>query len=37
MKNTDKDLVRYVSNTAKFILGNKIAYFREKYMIQNDF
>ena len=27
----------YVSNNANSILGNKIAYFREKYKIQHDF
>ena len=27
----------YVSNNANSILGNKIAYFREKYRIQYDF
>ena len=38
MKNNDNDLVsscfEYVSNNANSILGNKIAYFREKYRIQ---
>ena len=37
MKNNDNDLVsscfEYVSNNANSILGNKIAYFREKYRI----
>ena len=41
MKNNDNDLVsscfEYVSNNANSILGNKIAYFREKYRIQHDF
>ena len=41
MKNNDNDLVsscfKYVSNNANSILGNKIAYFREKYRIQHDF
>ena len=41
MKNNDNDLVslciEYVSNNANSILGNKIAYFREKYKIQHDF
>ena len=41
MKNIDNDLVsscfEYVSNNANSILGNKIAYFREKYRIQHDF
>ena len=41
MKNNDNDFVsscfEYVSNNAKSILGNKIAYFREKYRIQHDF
>ena len=41
MKNNDNDLVsscfEYVSNNANSILGNKIAYFREKYRIQRDF
>ena len=41
MKNNDNDLVsscfEYVSNNANYILGNKIAYFREKYRIQHDF
>ena len=41
MKNIDNDLVssyfEYVSNNASSILGNKIAYFREKYRIQHDF
>ena len=41
MKNNDNHLVsscfEYVSNNANSILGNKIAYFREKYMIQHDF
>ena len=40
MKNNDNDLVsscfEYVSNNANSILGNKIAYFREKYRIQHD-
>ena len=40
MKNNDNHLVRscfeYVSNNANSILGNKIAYFREKYRIQHD-
>ena len=27
----------YVSNNANSILGNKVAYFREKYRIQHDF
>ena len=39
--NNDNDLVsscfEYVSNNANSILGNKIAYFREKYRIQHDF
>ena len=29
--------VEYVSNNANSILGNKIAYFREKHRIQHDF
>ena len=37
MKNNDNDLVslyfEYVSNNANSILGNKIAYVREKYFI----
>ena len=41
MKNTDNDLVsscfEYVSNNANSIMGNKIAYFKEKYRIQRDF
>ena len=41
MKNNDNDLVNScfenVSNNANSILGNKIAYFREKYRIQHDF
>ena len=41
MKNNDNDLVGSyflnVSNNANSILGNKIAYFREKYRIQHDF
>ena len=41
MKNNDNDLVsscfEYVSNNANSALGNKIAYFREKYRIQHDF
>ena len=41
MKNIDNNLVsscfEYVSNNANSILGNKIAYFREKYRIQHDF
>ena len=41
MKNNDNDLIsscfEYVSNNANSILGNKIAYFREKYRIQHDF
>ena len=41
MKNNDNYLVsscfEYVSNNANSILGNKIAYFREKYRIQHDF
>ena len=41
MKNTDNDLVsscyEYVSNNANSIMGNKIAYFREKYKIPHDF
>ena len=41
MKNNDNDFVsscfEYVSNNANSILGNKIAYFREKYRIQHDF
>ena len=41
MKNNDNDLVsscfEYESNNAYSILGNKIAYFREKYRIQHDF
>ena len=41
MKNNDNDLVsscfEYVPYNANFILGNKIAYFREKYRIQHDF
>ena len=41
MKNNDNDLVsscfEYVSNNANSILGNKIAYFREKHRIQHDF
>ena len=41
MKNIDNDLVsscfEYVSNNANSILGNEIAYFREKYVIQHDF
>ena len=41
MKNIDNDLVsscfEYVSNNANSILGNKIAYFREKSRIQHDF
>ena len=41
LKNNDNDLVsscfEYVSNTANSIMGNKIAYFREKYRIQHDF
>ena len=41
MKNNDNDLVsscfEYVSNNANSILGNKIAYSREKYRIQHDF
>ena len=41
MKNNDNDLVsscfEYVSNNANSILGDKIAYFREKYRIQHDF
>ena len=41
MKNNDNDLdssgLEYVSNTANSILGNKIAYYREKYRIQHDF
>ena len=41
MTNNDNDLVsscfEYVSNNANSILGNKIAYFREKYRIQYDF
>ena len=41
MKNIDNGLVsscfEYVSNNANSILVNKIAYFREKYMIQHDF
>ena len=40
MKNNDNYLVsscfEYVSNNANSILGNKIAYFREKYRIQHD-
>ena len=41
MKNNDNHMVsscfEYVSDNANSILGNKIAYFREKYMIQHDF
>ena len=41
MKNNDNYLVsscfEYVSNNANFILGNKIAHFREQYRIQHDF
>ena len=41
MKHIDNNLVsscfEYVSNNANSILGNKIAYFREKYRIQHDF
>ena len=41
MKNNDNYLVsscfEYVSNNANSILGDKIAYFREKYRIQHDF
>ena len=41
MKNNDNYLVsscfEYVSNNANSILGNKIAYFREKYRIQHGF
>ena len=41
MKNIENNLVsscfEYVSNNANSILGNKIAYFREKYRIQHDF
>ena len=41
MKNIDNNLVsscfEYVSNNANYILGNKIACFREKYRIQHDF
>ena len=41
MKNIDNGLVsscfEYVSNNANSILGNKIAYSREKYRIQHDF
>ena len=37
MKNNDLVSFEYVSNIANSILGNKIAYFREKYRIQHDF
>ena len=41
MKNNDNVLVSsyfgYVSNNENSIVGNKIAYFREKYRIQHDF
>ena len=41
MENNVDDLVsscfEYVSNNVNSILGNKIAYFREKYRIQHDF
>ena len=41
MKNNDNDLgsscFEYVYNNASSILGNKIAYFREKYRILHDF
>ena len=40
MKNNDDELgsscFEYVSNNINSILGNKIAYFREKYRIQHD-
>ena len=41
MKNNNNDLVssclEYVPNNANSILGNKIAYFNEKYKVQHDF